>query len=203
MKAFAQILTMAAAVMLTASTARPGFLLDNGSDGKSDGWTVSGTNQGFGGFSQFQSFAVGDAAGWSVTAVGIDGYFVLDPNSVGLTATIYPDVGGSPDVGNPLGSAVYFLTTDPFGGIDWRDEALNAFLPQGTYWVGAEANDPDYFGVWRSALMGDAAFTLRLDDQKEIGHEPVSLRIAGVVPAPGALGAMFVGLLVTARRRRR
>ncbi len=201
MKISSTLIGLAAAVTLVASAStHAGFLLDNGTDGASDGWTVSGVSQPFGGFTQFTSFAIGDAAGWNISTVGIDG-FASDPSGVGLTATLFPDSGGRPDEGNALASAVFFLTNDPFSGPAWRDEAYNVFLPQGTYWVRAEANGPDFSATWRDALMGGPAFSRRNSDGAEFAHGPLSLRINGVVPAPGALGLMLLGLGGPRRRR--
>jgi MYXO-CTERM domain-containing protein len=181
-----------------------GFLLDYGSDGASDGWAVSGANQAFGGFSQFQSFTVTDPEGWIIDFVGIDGYVTFDPNNMGLEGTLLPDDGGSPDEGNPIASATYFLSDDAFGGEAWVDEAFDVVLAPGTYWFRAEARDADYSGTWRSATMGAGnAFSRRNSDGAEFPHETLALRIQGqVAPAPGALAMLLLGAGFARRRRR-
>ena len=193
---------IAAAVLLVVTpAAQAGLLLNNGSDGASDGWAVSGANQPFGGFTQFQSFTVTDAEGWNISTIGIDGYVTSDPAGVGLTLTLFPDVGGVPDEGNPLGSAVYFLSDDPFGGIDWRDEMFDVVLLQGAYWARGEANDANFSATWRDGLQGEPAFSRRNSDGMEFPHGPLALRISGVIPSPGTLAVMILCLGATRRRR--
>mgnify|MGYP003572484553 CR=1 FL=1 len=194
----------ALAVGALALNAQAGFLLDYGSDGESDGWAVSGANQPFGGFSQFQSFTVTDPEGWIVEFIGIDGYVNFDPNNMGLGGTLLPDDNGSPDEGNPIATATYFLSSDPFGGEAWVDEAFNVILEPGTYWFRAEARDADYNGTWRSATMGAGnAFSRRNSDGAEFPQETLALRIQGsVVPAPGAAALLLIGAGFARRRRR-
>jgi hypothetical protein len=194
----------ALAVSGLALNAQAGFLLDYGSDGASDGWAVSGGNQPFGGFTQFQSFTVTDPEGWIVEFIGIDGYVNADPANMGLLGTLLPDDNGSPDESDPIASATYFLSDDAFGGEAWVDEAFNVILQPGTYWLRAEARDADYNGSWRSATMGAGmAFSRRNSDGAEFPHETLALRIQGsVVPAPGAAALLLIGAGFARRRRR-
>ena len=61
-----------------SATLRGEFLVDNGSV-PGGGWSVSGWEQEYP-FTQFQALTIGDAAGWSVTTIGIDGCFWDDPD---------------------------------------------------------------------------------------------------------------------------
>jgi MYXO-CTERM domain-containing protein len=192
-----------AGALTVAQSANAVFLLDNGTDGASDGWAVSGANQAFGGFSQFQMFTVTDALGWAVNTIGVDGYINFDPNNVGVKGTLLPDVGGSPDEDNPIADSTYFLTTDPFGGPAWVDEAFSLILAQGDYWFRLEAGDADVNAAWRDGFSGGNAFSRRNSDGAEFAHGPLALRIEGeIAPAPGGLALLLVGFAGTRRRRR-
>jgi len=79
-----------------------GFLVDYGSPGGGSGYAVSGANQAFGGFTQFQPFTVTDAAGWSVTTIGADGFWLSNPSGTAAAGTLVGDSAGQPDEGNVL-----------------------------------------------------------------------------------------------------
>ena len=103
------------------------FLLNNGSIPDGSGRTVSGENIA-NVWTVFQPFIV-TGPGWNVTTIGVDGWNVVDPLGFGILGTLLPDDGGSPDEANPIGNAVYHLSTDPFNS-NWQDESFDVTLTQ-------------------------------------------------------------------------
>ena len=79
-----------------------GSLMGNGCIGDGSGWSVSGTNGPFGGFTQFQRFTVAEP-GWDINAIGIEGHLTFDPNGAGLLGRVWPDdgTGTGPDESGP------------------------------------------------------------------------------------------------------
>ncbi len=164
------------------SAASGGVLMDNGCIGDGSGWSVSGTNGPFGGFTQFQRFTV-PAPGWSINAIGIEGHLAFDPNGTGLLARVWPDDGsgtGPDESGVPLTTGLYFLASDPFSCGNWQDEPNSICLAPGDYWFQWDDNDdPDYRASAKNGTSGGPAFSRRNVDMKEFPHGPLALRIFG------------------------
>jgi hypothetical protein len=175
---------------VTAPGSGPGplrgeFLVDNGSV-PGGGWSVSGWEQEYA-FTQFQALTVGDAEGWNVTTIGIDGNSWDDPDGMGIIGTLLPDIDGEPDEDHPVASATYFLSDDPFHS-NWRDEEFNIALAQGSYWFRIAAGGPHLEAMIFDGVSGEGAFTRR-GDGLETQHGPLAFRVAGTVsePCPGDL----------------
>jgi hypothetical protein len=168
------------------------FLMDNGCIGDGSGWSVSGTNGPFGGFTQFQRFTVPEP-GWSIDAFGIEGHLASDPGGSGLLGSVWPDDGtgtGPDESGAPLHAAIYFLGNDPFTCNNWRDEPASICLEPGDYWFSYDDNNnPDYSASAKNGTSGGPAFSRRNSDQAEFPHGPLALRVMGVaqpcVSCPG------------------
>lgn len=161
------------------------FLVDNGSV-PGGGWSVSGWEQEYP-FTQFQALTVGDAEGWNVTTIGIDGNFWDDPDGMGIIGTLLPDINGEPDEDHPIASATYFLSDDPLHS-NWRDEEFDITLAQGNYWFRIAAGGPHLEAMIFDGVSGEGAFTRR-GDGLETPHGPLAFRVEGTVsePCPGDL----------------
>jgi len=193
----------AVAALAIAGSAQAGFLLDYGSPGPyNSGRTVSGNNIA-GGWTVFQPFTVTDAAGWSVTTIGVDGWEVQDPLGLGMRGTILPSNGGVPDEGNPIASAQYQLLPND-GTSNWVDVAFNIILPQGNYFMRwDDANDPDHWSAIFPGASGPGSFSRRESDGALFNAGVTALRIDGTIaPTPGALALLGLAGLAGRRRRR-
>jgi hypothetical protein len=158
------------------------FLMDNGCIGDGSGWSISGTNGPFGGFTQFQRFTV-TKPGWSIYAIGVEGHLASDPGGAGMLGSVWPDdgTGTGPDEGGvPLHTALYFLGNDPFTCNNWQDEAASICLEPGDYWLQWDDNNsPDYSASAKNGTSGGPSFSRRNSDQAEFPHGPLALRIFG------------------------
>ncbi|MHC4305094.1 MAG: hypothetical protein ACYTFF_01380 [Planctomycetota bacterium] len=169
-----------------ATFALGGVLMNNGCIGDGSGWSVSGTNGPFGGFTQFQRFTVPDP-GWDISAIGIEGHLFSDPAGVGLLGRVWPDDGtgtGPDESDTPLVTALYFLASDPFSCENWQDESAPICLEPGDYWFQYDDNnDANYQASAKNGTSGGPAFSRRNSDQAEFPHGPLALRIFGAEQA--------------------
>jgi len=159
-----------------------GLLMDNGCIGDGSGWSVSGTNGPFGGFTQFQRFTV-SAPGWNINAIGVEGH----GNPTGMLGSVWPDdgTGTGPDKSSAaLKTALYFLANDPFSCANWQDEPTSICLAPGDYWFQwDDDDDPNYVASAKNGTSGGPAFSRRNVDLEEFPHGPLAVRIFGSVQA--------------------
>ncbi len=163
-----------------------GLLMDNGCIGNGSGWSVSGTNGPFGGFTQFQRFTVPDP-GWNINAIGVEGHITINPNGTGMLGSVWPDdgTGTGPDKsGAALKTALYFLANDPFSCENWQDESTSICLEPGDYWFQWDDDDDrDYIASAKNGTSGGPAYSRRNSDLKEFPHGPLAVRIFGSAQA--------------------
>lgn len=182
---------------------RGGYLVDYGSQGGGSGYSISGANAAFQGFTQFQPFTVTDAGGWDLDSVGIYGFTTFNPSGGAAIGAILGDSGGMPDEGSIFADGLLFnLPTFGDGGA-WVDASVDLILAPGTYWVRMAAPDPDYTATAVYAIGGPDGYSRRNNDGSMFLRTPVALRVAGeVVPAPGSLALLGLAGLAAGRRRR-
>ncbi|MDY7108658.1 MAG: hypothetical protein SYC29_08470 [Planctomycetota bacterium] len=194
-------LCAAALAGLATASSQADWLVYNDSIPDGNGWAVWSYDQQPWSFAQFQKFTVTDAAGWEIDSIGIDGWLTYDTGGNGLQGIIVPDVNGMPDEENPIAQATYFLASDPYGS-NWRDEAFDIVLDQGEYWFWYFAPGPGYRCAIFNATDGEESFTRNYTEGEDYPHGPLALRIDGtVVPGPGSLALLALGLLGVRRRR--
>lgn len=194
------VLCAAAVAGLTTASAQADWLVYNDSIPDGTGWAIWSPDQSLH-FEQFQKFTVTDAA-WAIHTIGIDGWLTYDTGGNGLQGTIVPDVGGMPDPDNPIVSATYNLASDSHSS-NWRDEDFGYLaLPQGSYWFWYHAPGPGYRCAIFNASSGEEAFTRNYTNGQDYPHGPIALRIDGtVMPGPGSLALLALGLFGVRRRR--
>jgi hypothetical protein len=200
MKRYVLVLCAAAAASLATASARGEWLLYNDSIPNGSGWAVWSYDQQPWSFAQFQKFTISDPA-WEINTIGVDGWLTYDTGGNGLQGIIVPDVDGMPDEENPIAHGSYFLASDPYGS-NWRDAAFDITLDQGEYWFWYFAPGPGYRCAIFEATSGEEAFTRNYTTGQDFPHAPLALRIDGnVVPGPGSLALLALGLFGVRRRR--
>jgi hypothetical protein len=156
--------------------------------------SVSGpqsTSQSFGGFTQYQPFAVPAGVAWKVDAIGFWSFSSSDPANFGTVGTLLPtgDDGRFNET-DPLAQAFYEppisstgLTVPPIDDFTYGDLTAdgNVILGEGTYWMRVEPGSVFYLGSLFYAQDGFGLEGLRLRgvDQDLAVRDPVAMRVLG------------------------
>lgn len=192
LKQFAATL-VASAALAFAGSASASTVVDTGSpDGQGYNWVVGSHQSLFGLFTSDVN---------TITEIG--GYFskVFDNTSAApITATIYKDVSGAPDLNSALGGGTFFAT-DTSNIVRLGISGLSIAVNVGeSYWIGFSGDVSNYVTAPQTVPSPLLAYAskqdggpVNFDNDLKFGAYVVGENVTGGVPEPGTWALMIIG----------